>query len=389
MRAEPTITRIEVHHFEYEINDLLGEPGGITYLPGAKSKRMAYAVKIMTDIGVTGEFVGGSAIDFAALPSFQHHLINHNPLERELIYTKIKNQMRQSACIGMAPIDITLWDLAGKYYDAPIHKLLGGYRKTLPTYPATLIGEEEPSGGLDSIEAFADFAQQCQELGYPAYKIHGWANGDANREVENLLGVRDRVGGKMDLMIDPFCALMTFADALKVGRACDEANYFWYEDPMADGGISQFLHRKLRKFIQTPLLMCEHVRSLEPRMDFILADATDFVRGDVNYDGITGTMKLARAAESVGVDIEFHTPGPAQRQCMAAPRNSNYYELSGSHPKLKNSNFVAPAYKGDYSDELESCDANGHFPVPQGPGLGVEYDWSFIEKNRTALQIYD
>jgi L-alanine-DL-glutamate epimerase-like enolase superfamily enzyme len=158
---------------------------------------------------------------------------------------------------------------------------------------------------------------------------------------------------------------------------------------MADGGISQFAHRKLRKFIRTPLLMCEHVRSLEPRMDFILADATDFIRGDVLYDGITGTMKLARAAESVGVDIEFHTPGPAQRQCMAATRNSNYYELSGSHPKTKNANFVAPAYKGDYSDELESCDANGHFPVPQGPGLGVEYDWGFIEKNRTALQVYD
>lgn len=389
MRAEPTITKIEVHHFQYELADLGGGPGGITYSPGSTSKRTAYAVRMLTDIGVTGEFVGGSAIDFAALPSFQHHLIGHNPLERELIYTRVKNQMRHAGAIGLAPVDITLWDFAGKYFDVPIHKLMGGYRKTLPTYPATLHGEEEPSGGLDSIEAFADFAQQCQELGYPAYKIHGWANGDADREVDNLLAVRERVGDKMDLMLDPFNALLTFADALKVGRACDEAEYFWYEDPLADGGISQFAHRKLRKFIQTPLLMTEHVRSLEPRMDFILADATDFVRGDVNYDGITGSMKLARAAESVGVDIEFHTPGPAQRQCMAAIRNSNYYELSGSHPKAKNANFVAPAYKGDYSDELDACDENGHFPVPQGPGLGVEYDWDFINKNRTALEVYE
>lgn len=30
--------------------------------------------------------------------------------------------------MGIGPIDITLWDFAGKYYDAPIHELLGSYR---------------------------------------------------------------------------------------------------------------------------------------------------------------------------------------------------------------------------------------------------------------------
>ena len=78
MRSEPTITKIEVHQFEYEINGVAAGPSGANYLPGAKSKRMAYAVKIMTDIGVTGEFVGGSAIDFAGLPSFQHQQMNLN-----------------------------------------------------------------------------------------------------------------------------------------------------------------------------------------------------------------------------------------------------------------------------------------------------------------------
>ena len=57
--------------------------------------------------------------------------------------------------------------------------------------------------------------------------------------------------------------------------------------------------------------MTEHVRSLEPHVDFALAEATDFLRGDVGYDGITGVMKLAHAAEGLGLDIEFHGPGPA------------------------------------------------------------------------------
>lgn len=39
----------------------------------------------------------------------------------------------------------------------------------------------------------------------------------------------------MYLMIDPGLQLRTFLDALYVGYACDEANYFWYEDPYRAG----------------------------------------------------------------------------------------------------------------------------------------------------------
>ena len=263
-------------------------------------------------------------------------------------------------------VDIALWDLAGKYYDAPIHQLLGGYKTSLPTYVATTHGEAKGTGGLDSPDAYGEFAQQCLELGYAGFKIHGWAKTSAALESANVHAVAKKVGGKMAMMLDCFNALTTFADAVQVGRACDEAGYFWYEDPFEDGGTSQFAHRKLRQLIKTPLLMTERVRTIESRVDFLLADATDFMRGDVNYDGITGSMKLAHAAETMGIDIEFHSPGPAQRQCIAAMRNTNFYELSGTHPTAPNVNYV-PAYKDGYVDQLDACDENGEFPVPQGP----------------------
>lgn len=44
--------------------------------------------------------------------------------------------------------------------------------------------------------------------------------------------------------------------------------------------------------------------------------------------GITGAMKTAHLAEAFGPDCEIHAAGPAQRHCMAAMRNSNWYELS-------------------------------------------------------------
>ena len=381
---KPRITKVEIETFTYELFDLERGEHGPTYSPGKSITNTAHAITISTDIGVSGEYVWSGPIEYAGACVVAELLIGQDPLEREYIYSRIKQAMRQQAEIGISAVDIALWDLAGKYHDAPIHQLLGGYRKTLPTYPASVHATEHDE--LKSPGEMADFAEQCKELGYPAFKIHGWENGEPRREAATILAVRDRVGSDMDLMSDPYNALRTFGDAVKVGRACDEAGYFWYEDPLADGGISQFAHRKLRELLDTPMLLTEHVRGLEARVDFMVNGATDFVRGDVQYMGITATMKLAHAAEGLGLDIEMHSPGPAQRQCMAAIRNSNYYELSGSRPKGPNANYI-PVYANDYVDQFDAA-VDGHFPVPQGPGLGVEYDWTMIRRNSLGTKVF-
>ena len=382
---KPRITKVEIETFTYELSDLARGEHGPTYSRGKSISNTAHAITISTNVGVTGEYVWSGPIEYAGACAVAELLVGQDPLEREYIYLRIKQTMRQQAEIGISAVDIALWDLAGKYHDAPIHQLLGGYRKTLPTYPASVHATERDE--LKSPEEMADFAEQCKELGFPAFKIHGWENGEPRREAEAILAVRDRVGSDMDLMSDPYNALRTFGDAVKVGRACDEAGYFWYEDPLADGGISQFAHRKLRELLDTPMLLTEHVRGLEARVDFMVNGATDFVRGDVQYMGITATMKLAHAAEGLGLDIEMHSPGPAQRQCMAAIRNTNYYELSGSRPKGPNANYI-PVYASDYVDQLDAA-VDGHFPVPQGPGLGVEYDWAMIRRNSLGTRVFE
>ena len=95
--------------------------------------------------------------------------------------------------------------------------------------------------------------------------------------------------------------------------------------------------------------------------------------------GITGVMKIAHAAEGFGLDVELHGAGPAQRHCMAAMRNSNYYEMALVHPTGA---FMAPPVYKNYRDGLDAIDKNGCVDVPEGPGLGVEYDWDFIIKHR-------
>ena len=314
------ISGLELHEFEREVRDFGTLETSEVYEPGTRHRRKSHALKIHTEAGITGEYVSTfTVIEPASMEWVSSLVLGRNALERELIYHEVKRVLRHVGRMGIAPIDIALWDIAGKYYNAPIFELLGGSRRRLPVYASTTFGDHH--GGLDSPAAYADFAEQCRERGYRGFKIHPWWKGPVSQEVALIHAVGKRVGGRMDLMLDPACGYDTFGDALKVGRACDEEGFFWLEDPLPDGGLSHFAHRKLRQLISTPLLQGEHVRGLEERMNFVLADATDFVRGDVRLEGITGTMKLAHAAESLGIDIELHLGDPATRHCLAAIRN--------------------------------------------------------------------
>ncbi len=388
--ADPKITRIEVHEYAFTLDNLGRDYNGfnLVYEPGAKAQMKGNILRIITDAGIVGEYAGGGGLDYAALPIFKHYLLGRGALERERIYSDVNRALRQVARIGLAPVDIALWDLAGKLFNVPIYKLLGGYKESVPCYASTYHGDHVAQGGLSSPDAYADFAEQCLQMGYPAFKIHGWGRAPIQQEIATVLAAGKRVGGKMDLMLDPACEYITFGDALKAGRACDDARFFWYEDPYRDGGTSQFAHRKLRQLIRTPLLQTEHVRSLEPHIDFAIAEATDFVRGDVGYDGITGMMKVAHACEALGLDIELHGPGPAQRQCMAAIRNTNYYEMGLIHPNAPASHD-ANLFLDGYRDSLDAIDSKGHVPIPQGPGLGVGINWDWVNRQRTGMVAYD
>jgi L-alanine-DL-glutamate epimerase-like enolase superfamily enzyme len=382
----PKITKIEIHQFEWESENLGLDYNqfNLVYTPGARMTRTSHVLQIHTDAGITGEYLCGSNAEFAQMEMYTRYLLGRNPLKREQFYNDVKRALRKFDRMSMGMVDIALWDIAGKLYNAPVWELLGGFRQALPAYASTYHGDE--NGGLDSPAAFAAFAVQCQEMGYRAFKIHGWGNAPIEREAANVLAVRKAVGDEMALMLDPACEYETWGDALHVGRACDEANFFWYEDPYHDAGLSFFAQGRLRQLISTPILMGEHVRTLEPKVDMVVAGATDYMRVNPNMDmGITGAMKVAHAAEGFGLDVELHGGGPAQRHCMASIRNTNWYELGLVHPK-------APASSPPVSDlpeTLDAIDANGCVPVPNGPGLGVTYDWDFIEAHRTGLRTYE
>jgi L-alanine-DL-glutamate epimerase-like enolase superfamily enzyme len=377
------ISRVELWLFSYPMIGV--GPGGID-MPGVRSERLRLAVTIETKDGARGSYVGGQANSLPQASTCAKAILGMDCFAREHIYETIRRQLRKEDRMGAGVIDIALWDLAGKRLGASVSQLLGGSRKRLPAYASTWFGGD--GGGLASPEAYADFAEECYELGYRGFKIHGWTDGSTRRDAAAVRLLGKRVGDRMALMHDAACHFRTFADALAVGRACDEAGFFWYEDPYSDGGLAAHAHRRLRELIRTPLLLGEHIRGLESMATLTLADGTDFVRADPDFDiGITGTMKIAHFAEALGLDVEIHAPGPAHRHCMAAIRNTNFYELSMVGPSR--GDFNAPVYTCGYSDKLDDVGPDGCFPVPDGPGLGVLYDWDYINKNKISHKVFE
>jgi len=390
------IQRVEVHAFTFEKANLgLGKHsaagvGNLIYLPGSKLKTQRFAVRILCDDGAQGEYVThwvGTSSTLGQVQMLAPNLIGRDPEERELIYDDLKREVRAYDHMGHGPLDIALWDLAGKKYNLSVARMLGAFRKRLPTYASTYHAQEEP-GGMDTPEAMADYALACKEQGFPGFKIHGWHNGDAKREARTVLLTRERVGDDMRLMVDPACQLRTFLDALYVGYACDEANYLWYQDPYRDSGVSAIGHQRLREKLKTPILVSEHVRGLEQKASFLIAGGCDMIHADPEYDmGITGAMKIAHFCEALGLDVQMHACGPAHRAVIAAIRNTHFYEMALVGPGMPN--LVPPVYTCGYSDQPEDLGSDGCVPVPDGPGLGVQYDWDFIERQRTALMVFE
>ena len=389
------ITAVTITEFTFTVDNIGLETatvgvGNMAWVKSNKFNATRFAVRIDSDEGATGEYVANwvaTPSSFAQAGMLAPLMIGQNPEHREKIYDDLKREVRAYDHMGHGVLDIALWDLVGKLNGVSVKSMLGGFRDRLPTYASTYCGQESP-GGLCSPDAFAEYAVRCKEAGFHGFKIHGWMNGDVNREIENIRRVRKSVGDDWRLMLDPACMLNTWTDALVVGQVCDEVNCFWYEDPYKDSSVSSYAHQRLRERLKTPLLISEHVRGVEQKASFMLAGGCDMIHADPEYDlGITGVMKIAHFCEALGLDLQLHAVGPAQRICMSAIRNTHMYEMALIGPEMLN--LVAPVYTCGYSDQQEDIAPDGCVPVPNGPGLGVGYDWAYIDANTTQQLVFN
>src|SRR5437667_36240 len=122
MGQGPRIRRVSVYQYRVETHDLGVDYNGFNsvYEPGAHREGVDYLITIETDQGITGEYAGGDAASYAQVGMFARYLLGRDALERELIYNDVKRALRKHDRMGLGPVDVALWDIAGKVHNAPI-----------------------------------------------------------------------------------------------------------------------------------------------------------------------------------------------------------------------------------------------------------------------------
>ena len=296
----------------------------VAYAPIVKiggSVRLAL-LAVTTDDGIVGHAFLGSANrtadrDAHALMDYLKPIImGQNPLERERLTTELWKVAGSVSVAAIGAVDVALWDIAGKAANMPIYQLLGAYRESIPAYASSPI--------FATVEEYAAMALKYKEEGWQAYKIHPQHPWRADILV--CEAVREAVGGGYPLMLDATWSY-DYPTALRVGRAIQDLDFYWYEDPLAKWYIDGYV--KLRQNLHIPLLATElPAGGLDQYSPWILARATDFLRGDVWIKG--GDYYLHQGCPPGGsLQHEFRNPPRrklAQQRSRPA-RRPGYQEL--------------------------------------------------------------
>src|SRR5438105_9815832 len=148
----------------------------------------ATLVRVTTDTGLVGYGSGDLMVGFKGKESL---LIGQDPLAVERHYRVLSNiDFHYGRCW---PLDLALWDLAGKITGQPCWKLLGGLSNRVRAYAS--------SGTLRDPGAMAEAAERYLAEGFPALKLR-FHRGDWRDDVKTLEALRARVGKRLELAVD-------------------------------------------------------------------------------------------------------------------------------------------------------------------------------------------
>jgi L-alanine-DL-glutamate epimerase-like enolase superfamily enzyme len=291
-------------------------------------------------------------------------LLGRNPLDIGAIWQEMWNLHRLVSARAIGAVDVALWDLAGKAAGLPIHRMLGTCKENVPAYAS--------SAWLPNPEAYAEEAIRFRSLGWTAYKTH--PHGIPKKDVEICSALREAVGDDMVLMLDAMWAY-GYEEAVRVGRAIENLSFFWYEDPLAEDDIYNYV--KLRQQLDIPLMCTEYAPGgLYGMAQWVQQRATDILRGDVAVcGGITPLVRIAHLADAFRMKCEIHHGGNslnnvANLHVTLAIPNCDYYEVFPANG----------ANKYGLVEDIE-VDDKGLVHAPKGPGLGYAIDWNLVKQN--------
>ncbi|MFM8271816.1 MAG: mandelate racemase/muconate lactonizing enzyme family protein, partial [Gemmata sp.] len=248
-------------------------------------------VKIETNHGVTGwgEIKGVDPRVSQPLATALLELVDgENPTRIEHIWQKLYRAHRDIRggpfmVHTMAGIDIALWDLAGKLWNAPVYRLLGGPTRDRIRVYHTPQAKKIPPGG--------------------PYE-HSLTPAEVEKIVANIKAARDAVGPGGAVMFDAHCAIPP-ASLIQLASALKPYDVLFIEEPAVPGNIEVF--KRLKEKINIPLAAGERDRTVFEFLPYLQHRCLDVLQPDCCHTGgITSMKKIAVLAETFQTPLAPH-----------------------------------------------------------------------------------
>lgn len=373
-------------------------PEELGYSQQYYSRRTAHLVEVSTDEGVTGwgECFGPGNVAIAnkAIVErvIQPMVLGENPLNRDALWHRVYNLLRDHGQKGMpmqalSGVDIALWDIAGKVAGLPVCMLIGGmHREKVPAYGYGMMLRRESA---DSLAArFQDEAAAIRDMGFTAAKMKvGLGPRD---DVKLAKAVRRGVGDEFPFMVDANHCYTT-ADALYVGRALDELEAFWFEEPVAPEDLNGY--RELRARLKTSVAGGEAEFSRWGWRGLLESKGLDIAQPEVcGLGGISEYLRVLALCHAHFTPVVNHVWGSA----VAVAANLQLLAAmppipGGLHPRepllefdTTENIFRDQLLKEPLEIQRQVAENEGAVAIPQKPGLGAEPDMDFVRRHEIA-----
>ncbi len=293
-------------------------------------------------------------------------LIGMNVLEVEAAWQKM---VRSAKWVGpggllhwaVAPLDIAMWDAAGKTLGQPLYRMLGGYRDSIPAYASDQLWYSLP------LDELAESAASHAANGYTAIKLRLGREATPAEQAERVRVAGEGAGPGVEIMVDgteswdlPYAHL--------AGRALQDAGATWLEDPVHHEDVAGLA--SLANALDIPVTGGENLYTLAQFRHTLEARALDIAILDLfRVGGITLWPKIAALCESHRIMVCGHVVPEVHVHLLAAVPNGHMVEYMPRSDAI----LVDPP-----------APVNGVFEAPKGPGHGLTLDMKAFERCRVA-----
>jgi L-alanine-DL-glutamate epimerase-like enolase superfamily enzyme len=348
------------------------------------SSQDSVLVRVRTDEGLEGIGEADSSPEMvkAAIDApFSHNImcglrqlvVGENPLETDRLWQKMYRKTmysgRTSVMItAMAAIDMALWDLKGKAFGQPIHRLLGGkHHDRITAYASILFGKD----GNET----AKIAGRWREYGYRAIKF-GWEPMGQNEalDIDLVRGAREGIGDGT-LLIDAGC-VWDARTALARAKAFEQFRIGWLEEPLSPDDYEGY--RWLRDRSPVPIAAGEEECGRIAFRPLIDGRCLDVYQVDISRNGFTEAAYIRQRVEEIGARLCNHcytspVTVAASLHWLATCKDAFIFEDCVEDSPLRHELTI---------EKVQSVD--GWMEVPDRPGLGVTLNEEFVRAHLVA-----